>query len=116
MKYYAISQYAFITIVTLVLSACQSGAGQDAIADISGKAISLTITSPANGEYYETPDHKVSLAGTAGSDMDIVSVSWANDRGWQGKANGTEIWKTGSIPLELGENAITVIAFSSKAK
>jgi len=52
----------------------------------------------------------VRLAGNAGSDMGIFKVSWVNDRGGEGVANGTDSWQTASIDLELGENKITVTA------
>ena len=58
----------------------------------------------------DTSDPAVSLAGTAGSDMGVFKVSWANDRGGEGVANGTDSWQTVSIALELGENRITVTA------
>ena len=58
----------------------------------------------------DTSDPAVSLAGNAGSDMGIFKVAWANDRGGEGVANGTDSWQTASIALELGENKITVTA------
>jgi len=113
MNHYVVTQYVLITILALALSACGSGSGPGASADISGKSISLSITSPASGGNVETPDETVVLSGTADSTTGIVAVSWVNDRGWQGKASGTESWKTGSIPLEMGRNAITVTAEDS---
>jgi len=113
MNSYTFKQYALITILALALGACGSGSGPGAYGDNSGESISLTITGSSNVESSETPDETVTLSGTADSDTDIASVSWVNDRGWQGKASGTESWKTGSIPLEMGENRITVIAEDS---
>jgi len=114
-NYYAATRYLLITFLALASSACGSGSGSGPAAylDISGESISLTITSPASGGYVETSDSSVTLVGTAGSDTNIVSVTWVNDRGWQGNANGSESWKTDSIPLEMGENNITVTAQDS---
>lgn len=58
----------------------------------------------------ETSDESVTVAGTASGNAGVLSVDWANDQGGQGIANGTESWTTDSIPLELGENLITVTA------
>jgi hypothetical protein len=52
----------------------------------------------------------VSLAGTADSNTGIFQVSWLNDRGSEGIADGTESWQTAAIPLELGENTVTITA------
>ncbi len=58
----------------------------------------------------DTADTAVSLAGNANSGMGIFKVSWSNDRGGEGVANGTDSWQTASIALELGVNKITVTA------
>ena len=58
----------------------------------------------------DTIDPTVSLAGTAKSANGISKVSWVNDRGGEGVANGTNSWQTTSIDLELGPNRITVTA------
>lgn len=117
MKYYVATQRVLVAISALMLSSCGSGSGSTSApatyVEYPGETINLTITSPAGGGLIETPNHSVTLTGTAGSDSDIVMVSWANDRGGQGKANGTESWTTGSISLEIGENAITVAAEDS---
>ena len=78
--------------------------------DSENAAVSLTITSPSSASVMDTSDPIVSLAGNAGSDMGVFKVSWANDRGGEGVANGTDSWQTASIALELGENRITVTA------
>jgi hypothetical protein len=52
----------------------------------------------------------VSLAGTANSATGVLQVSWLNDRGSEGIADGTESWQTAAIPLELGENTVTITA------
>jgi Glucodextranase, domain B len=117
MNFYAFRQYTLITILAVALSACQSGSGSGpgACINISGGSMSLTITSPASGGYFETPDEKLTLAGTASSDMGISQVSWVNDRGGAGVANGTASWQTASIDLKLGENKITVAAEDTAA-
>ena len=99
----SVSQHALMLLLSLSISACLSDSATDA-------AVRLTITSPSNASTIDTVDTTVSLAGNANSDMGIFKVSWANDRGGEGIANGTESWQIASISLELGENKITVIA------
>ncbi|MEX2123314.1 MAG: hypothetical protein WD795_05445 [Woeseia sp.] len=127
MKYYTVTHYVLITICTLILSACSgSGSGPQVetnnvaaaddstgTADGSPGTISISLTSPASGENMETPDESVILEGTAESSYEIVSVSWANDRGGEGETSGTDSWKTGGIPLEMGDNSITITAEDS---
>lgn len=102
-------------MLAMILGACSgSGSGADPFADSAGgETISLVITSPASGGTLETPDETVTLAGTAASSFQIVSVSWVSDRGGEGEASGTESWEAAGIPLQMGENAITLIAEDS---
>jgi hypothetical protein len=65
------------------------------------------------GSDMETPDESVVLAGTANSDFNIVSVTWRNSRGGQGQAASGEQWRTSGIPLEPGNNTITITATDS---
>lgn len=106
MKYHAAAQNALLITLVLALGACGSGPATV----VNSGSISLAITGPASGGTIETPDDRVTLVGTAHSDTGIVSISWVSDRGRQGEASGTENWTTGSIPLEMGENAITIVA------
>ena len=96
-------QHVLMALLALSVSACLSDSAKDA-------AVSLTITSPSSASTVDTVDMTVSLAGTAISDMGIFKVAWANDRGGEGVANGTESWQIPSINLELGENRITITA------
>jgi hypothetical protein len=120
MKHYAVNTYSFIIICALILSAC-SGSGSAPGEDVDGAQgnggtggpVSIAITSPASGANMETPDKSVVLEGTAKSNNAIASVFWRNNRGGQGAASGTALWKTGAIPLELGKNSITITARDS---
>lgn len=121
MNHHPVARLTLLTAVALLLGAC-SGSGQgpapldqpaNPTAGNSGGStipVSVTISSPAAGETMETPDESVSLGGTARSSAGIVSVSWRNDSGVEGDATGSESWETTPIPLEVGENTITVVA------
>ncbi len=87
--------------VTFTLSACDTKQpGIPAIEfDIGGGSTSLVTT-----------DSILNLAGTARSAHPIQSVSWSNDRGGSGTAQGGDNWQVFNISLYLGENYITVTA------
>ncbi len=112
MNFRSVAQHALTLILALSMSAClmDSAVDDSTVAGSKNAAVSLTITSPSSASTMDTSDAAVSLAGNAGSDMGIFKVSWANDRGGEGVANGTDSWQTASIALELGENRITVTA------
>ncbi len=70
----------------------------------------LTIQSPTTGSSHTTQSATVALTGTASPASGIVRVEWASSRGFAGLAAGTASWSTGPVPLQPGENRITVTA------
>ncbi len=112
MNFRSVAQHALTLLLALSMSAClmDSAVDNSAIGGSENAVVSLTITSPSSASAMDTADTTVSLAGNASSDMGIFKVAWANDRGGEGVANGTDSWQTASIALELGENRITVTA------
>jgi hypothetical protein len=72
-------------------------------------APSVRITGPTPGGSYSTSSSGISLSGTASDNVGVDRVTWANDRGGSGTANGTDAWST-LLPLHLGANVITVRA------
>jgi len=107
MIYRSVAQHALTLVLALSISACLM---DPAVNHSENVAISLTISSPSSASVLDTTDTTISLAGTAGSDMGISQISWINDRGGAGLANGSDSWHTANIILELGENRITVTA------
>lgn len=103
----SVTQHALTLLLALSVSACLTNSSVDGP---ENAAVSLTITSPSNASTIDTVDTAVSLAGNANSDLGIFKVSWSNERGGEGVANGTSLWQIASIALELGENKITVTA------
>ena len=53
---------------------------------------------------------KIVLTGTAFDDLGVVSVTWSNDRGGDGVADGTSSWTTPAIDLKMGTNVLKVRA------
>ncbi len=71
----------------------------------------VTITVPAaGGTLHVTTSPILVLAGQASDDHGVVAVSWSNDRGGAGTANGTSSWSSGPLTLSPGRNEFTVRA------
>ncbi len=75
---------------------------------------SVSITNPTSGETLSTSGGNITIAGNASDDNGISSITWSNSRGGSGNANNdsgdwTE-WSVADIPLQEGENVITVTA------
>lgn len=107
MKLKSVTQHSFTLLLALLMSACLSDSATDGPANAT---ISLAITSPTSASTIHTTDAAVGLAGNADSESGIFKVTWTNDRGGAGIADGTETWRIASIALDLGANRITVTA------
>jgi hypothetical protein len=73
----------------------------------------VTITSPTTDATYSTGSSPLALAGTAGDNVGVTQVTWANDRGGSGSATSTTNWSNWSvseIALQPGTNVLTVTA------
>jgi hypothetical protein len=70
----------------------------------------VTITSPTTLATYSASGGSVTLGGTAGDDLGVVSVTWVNNRGGAGDALGTTNWTVPTVLLLPGENVITLTA------
>jgi serine protease len=69
------------------------------------------ITSPTSDPVYTTTDATINLGGLALDGFSgIVAVTWSNDRGGNGTADGTVSWIVPDISLSVGANVIIVTA------
>jgi len=57
-----------------------------------------------------TTSSTIDVGGTASDDVGVTVIWWATDRGYSGVAWGTANWSVPDLPLESGNNAITVTA------
>ena len=73
-----------------------------------GQSPTLTIASP--GAVSSTSSATVAVTGTSNDDGAVTQVTWANDRGGNGTANGTNVWGVAAVALKPGANVITVTA------
>jgi len=94
----------YFVFFSVFLSACQSGS------DDEDKTFAIEFTNPEGVTAIATPDIVINLSGIVKSQQEIDAVSWVNDRGGRGKANGKEQWMTGNIVLQVGLNNITITA------
>jgi hypothetical protein len=69
----------------------------------------VDITGPSNGTDYTSWSSTLAMSGTASDNVGVTQVTWSNDRGGSGVASGTTNWQA-SIPLQRGDNVITITA------
>jgi uncharacterized protein (TIGR03437 family) len=68
----------------------------------------VAITSPTSNASFQASQSTVTLGGTASGST--TQVNWTSDQGYRGQATGTSTWTAGAIPLQNGNNRITVTA------
>ena len=69
----------------------------------------ISITSPTSAATYPTTATPLTISGTANDNTRLAQVTWSNNRGGGGAANGTTNWNA-SVALSTGENVITTTA------
>src|SRR5712691_1494792 len=75
-------------------------------------APTVQILSPGTATYA-TSSASITLSGTASDNVGVIAVRWTNTFGGEGSASGTATWQASNIPLLVGTNKITVIAFDA---
>lgn len=71
----------------------------------------VSIAQPTTDADYLTPFSEVLLQGTASDNIGVTQITWSNaTSGDSGICTGTNNWSSYPIPLEEGDNSITVRA------
>lgn len=71
----------------------------------------VAITSPTSEDAYSSSQSALNLGGSASDNVNVITVTWANNRGGSGSASGIGSWTISGITLYCGEdNIITVTA------
>ena len=96
-----------LILSVLALSTCKKTAGPEGS---GGNPPTVTILSPTGESTYPTATATITLSGIVSSEQPVDRVMWSNDRDGEGTASGTENWTASNIPLETGDNKITVTA------
>ena len=73
-------------------------------------APTISITNPAGERLDRYPNNKYDIAGIAADDVGIISVNWSKPTGESGVCTGLTSWTAKGVPLNLGDNLITVTA------
>jgi len=111
---YAAGQTAYLYIVDpdgsvntngypIVFGQSQESGGDSTIPQIQ-------LTSPTQNTSYQTTLSSLSISGTSTDNVGVTSVTWSNNQGGSGTANGTSSWSISGITLQPGSNIITVTA------
>ena len=75
----------------------------------SPQAPAIQVTSPSDGLLTTTAVTAV-VKGTATHPAGIRSISWRASTGGSGLAQGTTVWDTGLVGLQIGANTVTIDA------
>lgn len=70
----------------------------------------VEITQPTRNPALETTSPTLSLQGSSSDAQGVTRVTWKNDRGGGGVAQGTGTWTITDIQLAAGANVVTVTA------
>jgi hypothetical protein len=73
----------------------------------------VTITTPTSASTYTTTTTPLFVGGTARDNKGVTQVTWVNDRGGMGTAQGTTVWSA-SIVIQPGLNRLTVQAVDAE--
>ncbi|MBA3936790.1 MAG: prolyl oligopeptidase family serine peptidase [Planctomycetes bacterium] len=107
-----------LAVGTAVITAIATdGAGNTAAAvvtvtrtgGVDTTAPNIVITSPSTSTMT-TSATSLALAGTVSDASGVSKVTWVDNHGGGGLANGTTSWNVPSIPLAIGTTVITAIA------
>jgi hypothetical protein len=74
---------------------------------------SIEIDFPTINPTWTSSDSTLNISGTAADDRAVASITWENDRGGSGTASGSDTWFVNDIPLQTGNNVITVTAMDA---
>ena len=72
-------------------------------------APTVSISSPSSSTFSSS-SNTIALAGAASDNTGVTQVTWVTDRGASGTATGTTSWAVSAVPLQTGQNTITVSA------
>lgn len=95
----------------------------DSQGEYGSKTLTITvpdITMPEISIVSPTPDlasrrvgATIPVSGTASDNLALKLISWETDRGHTGVCEGRESWSISELPLELGDNKLTITATDS---
>ena len=101
------------TNLSSVITATAGGASRTFVLSASAADLTApfaTISLPTTAATYASTQGILNLSGTAEDNVGVTQVSWSNNRGGGGFAQGTANWSISGVSLAMGLNTITVTA------
>jgi hypothetical protein len=92
---------------TLAVVYATSSSSSDAIRP------TVSIGQPTSNAGFTTTSSTVTMSGAAADNIGVTQVRWSSDRGGSGIASGTAWWSVSGIPLQSGNNVITITAYDA---
>lgn len=94
--------------------------GSGGESDANDTSPGIQITSPTSENSFVSDAQTVTISGSADDDNGINSIVWANNRGGSGNATNDSgdwtLWSVANIPLQEGENVITVTVSDTRGQ
>jgi hypothetical protein len=98
-------------LVAAVLLAAAGPAAPTALAQSPEPTTpAVTILAPAPDAVTHTSSATIGATGTVDHVAPVTEVTWSNDRGGHGTADGTSTWVVTDIRLQPGANELTITA------
>ncbi len=72
--------------------------------------LSLTVQGPPGS----TTASFIAISGTTSGGSGLAQVTWSNNQGGTGVAQGAPLWTISAVPLSIGSNVITITATDSQ--
>ncbi|MBN1627925.1 MAG: fibronectin type III domain-containing protein [Deltaproteobacteria bacterium] len=100
--------------LTITYAVEETTTPEETVIETDTQAPAIAVVSPASSGTYATTSGTVSLSGTAGDNVGVSTVTWANAANQtSGTASGTTSWSISQISLQEGTNTIAVAATDS---
>lgn len=103
--------------IGITLSACNGdGSTPEGGANVAGTdntAPTIQIMDPASGAIHKTGNLNTTVSGVASDNVALSRVTWKMANGKSGVAQGMSDWSISDLPLQDGQNRITVTAHDS---
>ena len=85
-------------------------AAQDGSPGTPAGPLELALSAPAS----PTSAPSIAVSGTTTGGSGAVLVTWSTNQGYAGAAQGSANWTIASIPLNIGDNTVTIVARDSQ--
>lgn len=99
--------FVFLLVLSFVVSSCSK---EDVFDELDTEAPSILILNPTSEEVFVTTDNSLVISGTAQDNKSLKSITYTNNGGANGVAEGLGEWKISNLELVEGDNMIQITA------